>query len=278
MSDRPLNMMSASADNGVSSEGKLAAPFTNSINDSVTNNGELFDKVPARYARGFEPQKKRPGCLRYLFNCRCLGMSFLVALILGIVFFVWLITQKPPAIYTPLKEWLNAGLVQPEYAEQMDREEAIQLLEAELEDFEVGENVLIISEQQLFALLNTPDASNALTGAFVDLRPGRVRFFRNAEEGSDIPLWLILELIIAENGTGAVGYIGTERIPLPQFVTQALQSLLLSAFNISGGGSLDLVGLFLPLPDNVQVTSVQVTENDLLIKVDVSTGLEGILR
>ncbi|MCA9379333.1 hypothetical protein KC640_02805 [Candidatus Dojkabacteria bacterium] len=235
-------------------------------------------KFPENDPQYFKPKRHRHW-LKYLFNCRCLGMGCAIVLVLAVLFFAWVLASRPPAIVNPAKDWLNVDLIA-DSSEPLNIEEVNTDLSTQVAGFVVGENTLHISEEQLRALLDSKIQSDAVTDIYAHIEEGKIKIFWDIDVEPEHPLWVVVELTPSGDGTSAsVTKIGTERIAVPSFLNSIAEGMVLSLLNVTGSSTGNgLIGLLLPFPDNVQVTGMEVVRGELNIKLKVSTGLESLFQ
>lgn len=253
---------------------RFSRPLAASIEDS--HDSRPRTAYEEDFHRG-ERKRGCMGCLRFLLNCRCLFTGCFLFVVVTAVALVLLITQKPAFIYNPLKDFLNAGLEQNEVP-VLGINQVYTDLNKQVEAFEVGENTLVISEAQLRALVQDKLRDSNLHQLNLDLRDGTIKIYTNIEQPqyADKPLWLVVEISEIENQP-QVTKIGSERIPLPAFLNEAVQKLLFSVLDLAGQDmKLGFVGIVLPLPDNIEFKDLRIKDDKLELDIDVSTGLEGV--
>src|SRR5690606_17605730 len=149
----------------------------------------------------------------------------------------------------------------------------------QLEGFSIGSNELRISESQLKVLLDDrlPDLTSG--ELYVDVAAEQIKFYWDVTPGDEQPLWAVVNMKVDDQGQLYMAEVGTERVKIPQFLTNLLSGAVLSLGNVTGN-SLDGTGLIkqvLPFADNVVVESVELNRDELVILLDIRTGLEDIL-
>lgn len=241
---------------------------------------DMHDKMPRKYEDEFDDRPRRPsvivGCAKMLLNCRCLFFGFFLAILLIIVGLILVFTQRPPFIYNPLVDWLNSGLeAQPQST--LTIAEVGDALQAQLKAMKVGENKLTITEPQLQAVLRDKLAENQLKDLNVQLEKDLLKMYWNISAEEQKKLWGVLELGVDAGGKPVVKKLGTERIPLPEFMYNLVQGLMGSVLNITGQeDKAGLFGVFLNLPDNVTLKSVQIFDDKVELMLNITTGLDNI--
>lgn len=235
-------------------------------------------KFPENDPEYFKPKKRR-SWLRYLFNCRCLGLGLIILLVLSVLFTAWVLTSRPPEIINPAKAWLNADLVADE-KEPLPIEEVNVALSNQVAAFGVGENVLKINEDQLRSLLISKIQSDAIKNVYLHIEQDRIKLFWDVDATPENPLWLVIELTPSGDGTKTeVAKIGAERVDLPSFLNSPAESIALSLLNLSGTSTDNgFIGILLPLPSNIQITGMEIVRGELNIKLNINTGLEGLFK
>lgn len=216
------------------------------------------------------------GCFRFLFNCRCLGCGGFILIWGVILFIVYVLVARPPAVIDPAKEFLNAGLT----AHQHDGttlEGASIELGLQVSEFAVGENQLTITESQLKPLINARLVELQLTEIHVDVEPGEMKVYWDASGGEEVPFWVVLKLGTDQNGNAELTYVGTERIAVPEFLNETATRIALTALNVTGVSTeSELIEILLPLPDNAAVSSIEFVQDEMQATIEVSTGLENL--
>lgn len=241
---------------------------------------DMHDRMPRRYEDEFEDKPRRPGCVvgcaKMLLNCRCLFFGFFLLLLLIIVGGILIFTQRPPFIYNPLVDWLNAGLeAQPQ--SELTLSEVASALQTQLQAMKVGDNKLTITEPQLQAVLRAKLVENQLKDLNVELKKDVIKIYWNISAEEQKKLWAVVELGVDAEGKPVVYKLGTERVPLPTFTHNLLQGVLGSVLNLSGqDDKAGLFGVFLNLPDNVTLKSVQIFDDRVEMMLNITTGLDNI--
>lgn len=241
---------------------------------------DMHDRMPRRYEDEFEDKPQKPGlivgCAKMLLSCRCLFFGCFLFFVLIIIAIVLIFTQRPPFIYNPLVDWLNADLQAQSQSEQTLDQVGAQL-KAQLTRMQVGENTLTITEPQLQAVLRDKLAENQLKDLNVELKDGILKMYWNISAEQQKKLWGVVELGVDASGKPVVYKLGTERVPLPPFMHNFAQSLLGSVLNLSGQeDKAGLFGIFLQLPANVNLKSVQIFDDRVEMVLNIDTGLDNI--
>lgn len=241
---------------------------------------DMHDRMPRRYEDEFEDKARRPGCAvgcaKMLLSCRCLFFGCFLFLLLIIVAGILIFTQRPPFIYNPMVDWLNAGL-EPQPQSELTLNEVTTELQGQLAKMQVGDNKLIITEPQLQAVLRDKLVENQLKELNVELKENVLKMYWNISAEEQKKLWAVLELGVDSEGKPVVYKLGTERIPLPTFTYNLLQGVLGSVLNLSGQDEkAGLFGVFLNLPDNVSLKSVQIFDDRVEMVLNITTGLDNI--
>lgn len=215
------------------------------------------------------------GCFRWLFNCRCIGCFLMLAIFTIVAGSAYVVINRPPAIWTPVKQWFNVSLVKQEY-DARTYESVSNRLNEELSSFSSGTNLLRITEQDLYTVLNERLKGMGLQDLNVELTPNLLKMYWNIETDDSLPLWMVMESTPNNDGRLVISKLGTERIGAPEFTNDALMNLVLSGIKLLQGAdhNADLIRIAFPFKENVEVKSVQINRDELVLELNVKTGLE----
>lgn len=249
-------------------------PQSTTVRPEPTPYRGLPELPPDDYER---PRRRRGGmgCARFIFNCRCIGCALMLLILALIAGSVYVVIYRPPAVWTPVKEWLNVSLVKQEY-DPRSYESVSARLNDELASFASGTNSLRISEQDLYTVLNERLGEMGLRDLNVELTPGIVKLYWNIETDNSLPLWMVMESTPDDAGHLVISKLGTERVAAPDFLNDGLMNLVLSGIKLLQGAdqNADLVRIAFPFKENIEVKSVQVNLDELVLELNVKTGLE----
>jgi hypothetical protein len=223
-----------------------------------------------------QPKKQGKGCLGFIFNCRTLGCGFFLVLIGLIALVSYVIIVRPPQLWIPVKEFLNAGLeVNPHNGTTL--ETATTELKLQIKEFQVGENKLEITEAQLKPLVNHRLKALNVGEIHTNIDQGQLKLYWNIDRGEPIPLWFVMQIAASKEQIPYIEWVGTQLVPAPQVLNTAVTRIALTALNVTGisSGS-DLMTVILPLPENVKVKRVEFEQDKMNVILDVSTGLDSI--
>jgi hypothetical protein len=236
-------------------------------------------KLPSLPEPEYEKPRRRRGggmgCFRWLFNCRCIGCFLMFTIAFIVAGTAYVVINRPPAIWTPVKEWFNVSLAKQEYDERT-YESVSARLNSELANFASGTNTLRISEQDLYAVLKERLKEMALNDLNVELRPGIVKLYWNIETDDSLPLWMVMESTPDNSGRLVISKMGMERLGVPDFLNDSLMNIMLSGIKLLQGAdqNADLVRIAFPFKENIEIKSVEVNLDELVLHLDVKTGLE----
>ncbi len=209
-------------------------------------------------------------------SCRtisCTGCLIIVALIVAIIYIV---IARPPAIVNPIKVWLNDGL-QATINEGTTPEAALAAWTAQGTNFKVGDNDLVVKQDELRALIQSKVGNvNAIN---VQILSGKIKLYVNGDTNTDVPLWLVGEIASEDGQHLHLTKLGTERIGLPTFMNDFLTRVIFSVLNLAGNkqaSSDDLISAVLPLPSTIQLKSLKMEPGVLTITLHLDSGLENI--
>lgn len=229
--------------------------------------GSLEDDRP----RSKKKTHKSGGC-----GCSCRRFIFggCLLFILSIVLLIVIVWQKPPFVWEPIKDWLNAGLTATP-APNLTLVDALTSVEEQANSFTVGANNLIISEEQLRVFINDKFSEEKMN---VDIQEGSIKVYWNLEQDSHKPVWAVINIMIDENGKPYFARVGTERISIPSFITDLVTGIVFSILNISGGQdiSTSLTNIVLPVTDGIEVSKISINDDSIIFEIVVRSGLEGL--
>lgn len=209
-------------------------------------------------------------------SLRCLGCTGCFLLLALFVFGIYVLIARPPVVWDPVKEWFNAGLQTVPY-DQIAPAAVYVDMQDQLAKFTVGENRWVITQDQLRSMIVDRIKGVQMPDLNVDMMEGKVKLFWNGDPNSDVPLWYVVEIGINDKGQPYFTKLGTERIGTPGFLNELLTGMFLSAVRIGSNQQPDqLVNVLVPLPNNVTVKGVQFEEDEMVIVINVSTGLENL--
>ncbi|MBL8015365.1 MAG: hypothetical protein JNK26_04220 [Candidatus Doudnabacteria bacterium] len=239
-----------------------------------SKNEEIADLVERRRGLGCTT-----GCLRALLSCRCLILSILGLLVVAVILLILIFTQKPPFIYTPLKEWLNAGL----QATTVRPSNTFEDIFDQAQNFKVGDNKLVITESQLQGWVADRLSSTNLKKVNVTLEEGLMKLYWDIESDNAVggPLWLVVEVATDNTSQPVISKIGSERVGLPSFLNQLVQQLIVSVANLSGSnseGAGGIVGALFPLPSTVSIKKIEIFDDKIELTVNLKSGLEQVFE
>ncbi len=209
-----------------------------------------------------------PGC-----GCRLIGIVMSLVLLGLLIGLAYILINRPPSIVDPVKDWLNQDLEAVTFTPE-EAETAIFNLNSQVSRFNTGENILRINEKELNVLLNQGSTNADLNARIVE---SELKLYANSDPTSDKPLWLVAKFGIdpANPEDLKLTGVGTERISTPQFLNDALLDVILSTSNFVTQADADsILDFAVDLPSNVRVKKVQLEDKELLLTLDVSTGLE----
>jgi hypothetical protein len=225
----------------------------------------------------YQPERRsRIGCLPN--TCRGCGCLMMGLAIIAIMTVGYVLIARPPGVWEPLKQWLNADLQAPT-TEEPSLEAVYSKLQDQVKTFQIGENKLHITAAELQVLIST-QLGNLFPGkVFVNVSTAHARLFWNVDTKESIPLWAVAEFRPDQQQKLVLTKLGTPRIGIPSFLNQPATNLLLSGLEFGRQREFkDLVHVILDLPENVEVKGVVLKDNELEIILNVSTGLDNIFR
>jgi len=228
-------------------------------------NPKRTKKLRVKKTKKAESESKGGGCSFRLITCS--GCSIFLILILVIVI---LLLTRP----VWLNSWLNAGLQEVPF-DGTTVEGTYSRLGLQVSDFEIGDNNLVITENQVRAIIAETVGYADPSVLNVDIEQGVMNVFTDIDPGNQVPLYLDVTLGVNDDQL-VVRSVGTGRIGVPEFVNEAVMKMLFAIIGVAGEEDQDLISTFLSTPENVNVTSVQLSKDKMIISMYVSTGLEDI--
>jgi hypothetical protein len=224
---------------------------------------------------GWEPDRRR-GCLTRFLTCRCMGCGCLIFLLLFTLFAIFVLWQRPPFIWNPVKTWLNGDLA-PVSSGEVTASSAYANLNSQVSSFGVGLNKITITEKQLQAILRDKLISSNLNDLNVDMEPSALRVYWNVDS-KEAPLWMVVELNTEDKTRIKFNKIGTERLPLPPFLNNLATELVASVlkFGANKAAEGNLLDVVFTAPANVEIQDIKLEHDQLILTVNVKNGLEHV--
>jgi hypothetical protein len=211
-------------------------------------------------------------------NCRAIGCTLSLAIILLLAGAIYVLIARPPEVLNPLKVWLNDSLI-PEANPVVSREAVMAELNQQVAQFQIGENNLTLREGQFKTLLAGAFSDILPESSVVSLEPDLVKIFWDTTGGDTIPLWLLMEFRVDNSQKLYLDKIGTQRVPIPTVLNGAFTAAFLSVWRIGKQeAASDLMNLVLPLPENITIKEITVFRDQMLLNLDVRTGLENVFQ
>lgn len=230
-----------------------------------------FERRRQRRRRDAE-DLRGPGC-----GCRVIGFVLSLILVGIIVGIIYLLINRPPQIVNPIKDWLNQDLAAITYSDS-DQETALFNLNSQISQFGTGQNVLVLSQLDLNVLLNRDAERASLNAALTD---NQLKLYVDSDPEGEKPLWLVAKFEVdPENPEDLrLAGVGTERVTTPQFFNDAILDIILSTSNfVTDTEANSILDFAINLPSNVKIQSVDIKDQQVLITLEVTTGLENLFE
>lgn len=234
--------------------------------------------LPPQSERYQEPEKvvlkKRRGigCFRFLFNCRCLGCSGCLLIILLIAGFIFLIANKPTGIWGTFVNFMNAEIVEPQY-EVVPEEQAIISINDQVTN--VGENEVVITEQLLGSIVK--GRFPQFKDMKVDIEQDIVKLVWKMDETvPETPLYGVIDITQnQQNKNLEITKVGTGRVGTPQFLNDAITGTITSFLNklVPGQESNQILYNILSPEGGVTLSDVKIEKDQIKLKIAVSAKL-----
>jgi len=164
-------------------------------------------------------------------------------------------------------------------APQIPFEEATAQLSNQTAKFNIGTNQLIINQLQLQAVIDKAFKGFVPNQVYARIDNGEVKLLWNIDTTLDQGLWMVLKLGIDQQNKLVVKHIGFNSISLPEFLNKMLTDGALTGLRMQSGRDInEILDTILNLPDSVSVKNVQIVPNQLIVNVELKSGLDNLFN
>jgi hypothetical protein len=216
------------------------------------------EKVIVEY-RDREPKRSGIGCKAI----GCILMLLLVACICGSIF---VILSKPPFIWNPVVDYLNADLFIPDHY-NVNFFDAKNILSQQITL--VGENNVALTEAQFTALAQ--DKLPVIAKPFFDIESDYLRILWVLDDSiPEHPLFGVIEIKQDAENNLYINKIGTGKVGLPDILNNGINSAITK---FGGNNPIELINKLISSDENIKVEDIVLQKDQILIKVNVKVNI-----
>lgn len=219
----------------------------------------------------------------FRLGCRGCGCLLLLLMIGFVVFAAYLFTTKPAFLWNPIVNIAN-GNVQTELDQlksqpSLSFQEATTQLSAQTESFNIGANQLIVNRAQLQAIMDRAFQQFVPTEIYAQINDDEIKLLWNVDQTIGQGLWMVVKLGIDSQNRLHVTHIGFNSISLPGFINKILTDAALAGLRLQSGRDInEILDTILNLPDSVTINKVDIEPGQLIITVELKSGLDNLFN
>lgn len=212
-------------------------------------------------------------------GCRSMVRTVFWLILVFIIFAFYLFIFRPEWAMNPIKSWLNDGLGEEGRQEIIyDKQEIYDQINSSLKGFQLGDNDLLLTKQQLHLLIKGAFPKLIPDPFYLNLDDDKLEIYWDVEADTSKPLWLTATLSSGGGENLQLSRVGFRRLSSPDFLKDIFLQFALSGIQLNSEDEKGLIRKILPLPANVQVKAIIINSEGVTLKLDLSSGLDNIFE